>query len=277
MAPIGVPETTGTIPYHANPDDPFMPDQIVVLVHADDARKWQCSQAALAECHAALVADRFAWADGSTVTPDEPQLWDSGGYLQVPLRMSLADIQTAVGPGQILTAAPFQARDIWTVDPRWNLAGDEAVWLVRTFASEPESSDPTRTAEVSLIEDATGRVVDSHALAIDPGYAPGRVWLSSERRDLDALGNVPDELESFYRVTSSTGSVVNEQGPWRSLPVVLPGGDYSVETWLATYVEGVQGLPSRSCSTSIHLDPLGNFRLLAYYEPDKQCVWTTEA
>lgn len=191
--------------------------------------------------------------------------------------MSLAEVQAAVVPGQILTAVPFQAKDIWTIDPRWNLSGDQAVWLVRALTSGSESSDPTRAAQVTLVDDATGGILASHDLAIEPGWAPGRVWLDSERRDLDANDNVPDDLESFYRIKTSTGSIVNEQGPRASVPVVLPPGEYSVDNWLATFVNGVQGLPTRSCSTDLHLDPLDDVRLLAYYEPDKQCAWTTAA
>ena len=45
----------------------------------------------------------------------------------------------------LLTAAPFRAGDVATVDPRWNLAGDNLVWLVRSvgpaaragFAGDP--------------------------------------------------------------------------------------------------------------------------------------------
>ena len=94
---LPMPETTGGGAAAHDPADFYKPTQIVVLAHSGDARQWQCAPVALEECKRALVADQFAWVNGSTFAPEEPELWDSGGDHQIPLRMSLADVQAAVG------------------------------------------------------------------------------------------------------------------------------------------------------------------------------------
>lgn len=278
-APFWMRETLGAPTYSRDPKDPFAPLRIVVIAHADDPRQWQCTASAEEECSRALVVDRYAWVNGQSITPDEPALWDDESSRQLPLRMGLSRIEAALGPQDLVTAAPFQAKDVWAIDPRWNLVGDEPVWVARSVRDEPGSQDPTRAAQVSLVNDVTGAVIDSHDLAIDATYAPARLWLDSVRRDLDALGNVPDELMSFYRIRSSDGTSIHETGPYywpgSSLPALLPSGDYTVETWLASDVDGVEGLPTRSCAMDVHLNALDDVSLLATYAQDSQCSFTT--
>jgi len=78
--------------------------------------------------------------------------------------MTLAKAAAAAGQGDnVVTAAAFRAGDIATIDPRWNFAGDNILWLVRSLAQGALSQgEETRPETVSLVDDATGRLIDSH-------------------------------------------------------------------------------------------------------------------
>ena len=129
--------------------------------------------------------------------------------------MTLAQVGAAAGVGDdLLTAAPFRAGDIATVDPRWNMAGDNVVWLVRSLASATGSDAPeARPETVWLVDDATGRVIDSHPLKLAGDYQPARLW---QMATAHGVGCCSSNVSAFYRVESGDGTVVYEG--------LVPGG-----------------------------------------------------
>ena len=74
----------------------------------------------------------------SDVPPAAPETGDQQTGKVITPRMTLAQVAAAIGLGDdLLTGAPFRAGDIATVDPRWNFAGDDIVWLVRSLGQPP--------------------------------------------------------------------------------------------------------------------------------------------
>jgi hypothetical protein len=260
----------------------------VLVGHAGDARQWECTAPTQRQCASAFVVDRIAWAEGHDVPPVVPQTGDQRTGTPITPRMTLAQVATAIGLGDdLLTGAAFRAGDIATVDPRWNLAGDNLVWLVRSLARATGSgAEEIRAEIVWLVDDTTGRVLDSHPLRLDAGYQPARLWQIASVHGVDccAVNVLP-----FYRVVSSDGTVVNEGlvsggasggsdgttygGGYGSSLLVLPAGDYSITAWLAPYRGGVMGTPRDECSTQVTLRPLDTVRLNADYPPTRACTF----
>ena len=176
--------------------------QVVVIGHTGDARMWQCTVSAQADCARAFVADRVAWADGQFYPLVTPQLrgYDNSSSAPSAVRMTIADVQSAVGGATLISAAPFRANDVALVDPRWNMTGDDIVWIARYLTDAGDQADPTRAEQVTLVDDATGKVIDSHPLPVDPSFTPARLWTEAQLSDLDAQGNVPDSLAAFFTV-----------------------------------------------------------------------------
>ena len=135
------------------------PAALVLIGHAGDARQWQCTAATQAECASAFVVDRIAWAEGHDVPPAAPETGDQQTGKPITPRMTLAQVAAAVGLGDdLLTGAPFRQGDIATIDPRWNFAGDDIVWLVRSLGPAAGSgAGETRPETVWLVDDATGQ------------------------------------------------------------------------------------------------------------------------
>jgi hypothetical protein len=199
--------------------------------------------------------------------------------------MTLAQVAAAAGLGDdLLNGAAFRARDISTVDPRWNLAGDDIVWLVRSLAPAAGSGQ-TRLETVWLVDDATGKVVDSHPLKLAPDYQPARLWQIATVHGLDCCAG---DVLAFYRVTSDAGAAIYEGmvrggasggqdgttygGGYMSTPLVLPAGGYSVAAWLAPLSGGVAGAPQGECTTEVTVPPLGDVTLNADFPTGKACT-----
>ena len=202
--------------------------------------------------------------------------------------MTLARVAAAIGLGDdLLTGAAFRAGDIAAVDPRWNLAGNNIVWLVRSLGLAAGSgAGETRPGTVWLVDDATGKVIDSHPLKLASDYRPARLWQMATAHGVECcLGDVL----AFYRVASSDGAAVYEGmvpggssggadsttfgGSYGSGPLVLPAGGYSVTAWLAPYSGGVAGPPRGECSTQVSLRPLDDVALNADFPPNKACTF----
>ncbi len=264
------------------------PAALVLIGHAGDARQWQCTAAAQAKCAGALVVDRIAWADGHDVPQAAPQAGDQQTGKAITSRMTLAQVAAAAGLGDdLLTVAAFRAGDIATVDPRWNLAGSNIVWLVRSLGPAAGSgAGETRPETVWLVDDATGKVIDSHPLKLAADYQPARLWQMATVHGLDCCAG---DVLAFYRVTSDDGTAVYEGmvrgdasggqdgttygGGYMSTPLVLPAGGYSVTAWLAPYSGGVAGAPRGECSTTVTLRPLDDVALNADFPPNKACTF----
>jgi hypothetical protein len=264
------------------------PAALVLIGHAGDARQWQCTAATQAECASALVVDRVAWANGNDVPPTAPETGDQqSGKVTTP-RMTLAQVKAAIGLGDdLLTGAAFRKGDVSTIDPRWNFAGDNTVWLVRSLGQAAGSvATGPRPETVWLVDDTTGKVIDSHPLQLAEDYQPARLWPMATVHGVECCA---DDVFPFYRVESSDGKVVYEGlvsssasgegdsttygGTYGSGLLVLPAGDYSITVWLANYDGGLTGAPHDGCSTQVTLRPLDDVALSAEFPPNKACTF----
>ncbi len=284
LAPFLMSETSGNVPGLSGTE----PVALVLIGHAGDARQWQCTAGTQAECATAFVVDRIAWADGHDVPVAAPQTGDQQSGAVITSRMTLVQVTAAIGLGDdLLTGAPFRAGDIATVDPRWNFARDDVVWFVRSLAQAAGSGvERTRPEMVWLVDDATGRIIDSHLLQLDVGYQPARLWQMATVHGVDCCAG---NLAAFYRVVSADGTVVYEGrvlggsrgepdsttygGGYGSGPLVLPAGGYSVTAWLGSADDGVTGTPRDGCSTQVTLRPLDDVALNADYPHDQACTF----
>jgi hypothetical protein len=262
------------------------PAALVLMGHAGDARQWQCTAATQPECASAFVVDRIAWAEGHDVPAAVPQTGDQQTGKVITPRLTLDQVAAAIGVGEdLLTGAPFRKGDIATIDPRWRFAGDDIVWLVRSLAPAAGSGQ-TRPETVWLVDDTTGKVIDSHPLELDPDYQPARLWQMATVHGVDCCAS---NLSAFYRVRSGDGTLVSEGqvpgdesggsgsttfgGGYGSGPLVLPAGSYSITAWLATYDGGVMGTPREECSTRVTLRPLDDVALDADHPGTRSCTF----
>jgi hypothetical protein len=264
------------------------PAALVVIGHAGDPRQWQCTAATQAECTHAFVVDRIAWAEGHDVPASAPQIGDQQTGKAITPRMTLAQVAAAIGlTDDLLTGAAVRAGAVATVDPRRNFAGDNVMWLVRSLAPAAEAgANETRPETVWLLDDATGRVIDSHPLKLPADYQPARLWqMATVHGDECCAGNVL----AFYRVAAADGTLVYEGivpggssggtdsttfgGSYGSGPLVLPAGRYSISAWLATSDGGAMGAPRDECSTQVTLGPLDDIALDADYPAGRACTF----
>jgi hypothetical protein len=263
------------------------PSALVVIGHGGDPRQWQCSAAAQAECASAFVVDRVAWANGSAVAPTAPETGGQDSAKVITPRMRLDQVAAATGLGdELLTGAPFRRGDVATIDPRWNFAGDEIVWVVRSLGPAAESAAGTRPETVWLVDDVTGKVVDSHPLQLAADYRPARLWQMATVHGVECCTG---DVFPFYRVTAADGTAVYEGlvrgdasggqdgttygGGYMSTPLDLPAGRYTVAAWLAPYSGGVAGQPRGECSTQVTLPALGDVRLNAEFPSGGACTF----
>jgi hypothetical protein len=286
LAPWFMTETSGNAWSWVTGGATGEPAALVLIGHAGDARQWQCTAATQAECASAFVVDRVAWANGSDVPPAAPQTGDQQSGKVITPRMTLAQVTTAAGLGDdLLTGAPFRKGDIATIDPRWNFAGDDIVWLVRSLG-QADGSGQTRPETVWLVDDATGNVIDSHPLKVAADYRPARLWPMATVHGVECC---PGDVFAFYQVESSDHTVVYEAmiqggssgdgntttygGSYGSGVLVLPAGSYSIAAWLATYDNGVTGTPGDECSTQVTLGPLDDVALNADFPASEACTF----
>jgi hypothetical protein len=288
LAPFFMTETSGNASSFLTGGATGEPAAVVLIGHVGDPRQWQCTAATQAQCAHAFVVDRIAWAAGQDVPVEAPQTGDSRSGTPITPKMTLAQVAADVGQGDnLLTGAPFRAGDIATVDPRWTLAGDNIVWLVRSLAPAASSQgEGTRPETVWLVDDATGRVIDSHPLKVDPGYQPARLWQMATVHGYECCAS---NLTAWERVQSGDGTVVYAGivsgsasggpdyttfgGSYGSGPLILLAGEYSISMWLANNDRGVMGTPSNGCSTQIALQPLDDVALNADFPAGQACTF----
>jgi hypothetical protein len=289
LSPFFMSETSGDVSRWL-PDGPTgKPVALVLIGHRGDARQWQCSSSTQSQCADAFVVDRIAWAAGQAVPLTAPETGDQQtGKLLTP-KLTLAQALAAAGVGdRAVVAAAFRSGDIETVDPRWNLAGDTLVWVVRSLSEDAAQGQESAPETVSLVDDTTGKLLDRHPLALAKDYRPARLWQMATVHGLDCCAG---NDEAFYRVQSADGTVLYEGlvrgwasgegntttfGANRSSgPLVLPAGQYAITAWLASYSAsaGAMGTPRDECSTQITLQPLDDVALNAEYPPGKACTF----
>lgn len=200
LNPFLMSETGGSIPASANGLDPV---PLVLIGHAGDARQWRCTEQTQSACGRAFVVDRVAWAAGHAVQLTAPQTGDRISGHPITPRMTLAQAAAAAGVADsLLTGAAFRARDLATMEPRENLAGDGIVWLLRSLGP---GAGATRAVSEHIVDDTTGKLLDSLRLALDPAYRPARLWQSAILRGADCCGG---REFPFYRVVASDGTLV---------------------------------------------------------------------
>jgi hypothetical protein len=288
LAPFFMSETSGNAWTWLTGGATGEPAALVLIGHAGDARQWQCTASTQGECAGAFVIDRIAWAAGQDVPLAAPQTGDQQSGKPITPAMTLAQAVAAAGLGNnVVAAAAFRAGDIATVDPRWNLAGDNIVWVVRSLSEGVASQgQETRPETVSLVDDATGRLIDSHPMKLAAGYQPARLWQMATVHGLDCCAT--NEL-AFYRVQSDNEKPVYEGsvrgwasggsgsttfgGNRTSGPLVLPAGSYSITAWLASYDSGSMGTPRDECSTRVTLRPLDDVALDADFPAGQACAF----
>jgi hypothetical protein len=288
LGPFFMPESGQPNPWlNTGPLNNGDPVPFVLIGHAGDPRQWQCTDMTLDECSHAFVVDRIAWAkgDGLPMTVPETGGMDSGAA--VTPRMTLAEVRAAVGTDNLVAAAPFRAGDVAVIDPRSNLAGDDLVWVVRSLATPaPVSGAQAIPETVTLVDDASGKVIGSQPLKVDPAYQPARLWPTATVHGAACCAG--SELP-FVRVHASGGAVVHEGlvsgsssggndvstygGGYGSTPIVLPAGDYTIDSWLATFDRGVMGAVKDQCSTTITLKPLDDVAPNADFPDGKACTF----
>ena len=88
------------------------------------------------------------------------------------------------------------------------------VWLVRSLGQAAQAgSAETRSETVWLVDDATGKLIDSHPLKLASDYQPARLWQMATAHGVDCCAG---DVLAFYRVESGDGTVVYEG--------LVPGG-----------------------------------------------------
>jgi hypothetical protein len=265
------------------------PVALVLIGHAGDPRQWDCSAAKQAECANAFVVDRIAWAAGHDIPLTAPQTGDLDSGRPLTPRMTPAQVVAAVGLGdRVVTVAAYRANDVATIDPRLPFAGDNLVWLARSLAPPAESQEGTSAETVWLVDDATGRIIDSRPLQLDAAFRPARLWRIAIVHGLECCGT---NVLAFERIRSADGTVVHEGivsgsasgeensttfgGGYGSPPLVLPPGRYSITAWLATYNGGVSGPPSQECASEVTVAELDDVTLNAVFPSGQACSITT--
>ncbi len=276
LTPFLVSETGGAIPSHEGVlGGGFDPVPLVLIGHAGDARQWRCTEQTQSACARAFVVDRVAWADGHAVPLTAPQTGDQTSGRAVVPRLTLAQAAADAGIGDgLLTGAAFRAGDLATVDPRENLAGDGIVWLLRSLGP---GTGPTRPVTEQIIDDTTGKLIDTLPLALEAAYRPARLWQSATVAGLDCCGG---QEFAFYRVVASDGTLLYDGmvpggssgqdgstsfgvGAVSGGPLVLPAGSYSVTAWLASWDGSSAGAARDECATTVTLAPLDDRALNA--------------
>lgn len=277
LAPVFMPETSGALPSASI----RTPVPMVVIGHAYDAREWLCGADSQEACARAFVVDRVAWNDGDEVPLTAPDPRDQTTQQRLAPRLSMDRATAALGGGhQVLAAAAMRAADVWLVDPRWNLAGDEIVWIVRSIETDVSDGPETRSVTVSLVDDQSGRLLDAHDLALGAEYQPARLWTIATADTVRCCGG---NVEAFYSVSAADGTSLHDgivQGPRRGFekattygpgaPLVMDPGSYTVTAWLATLEKGVIGSLMKSCSTNITVSQLDDVMLEAHFAGDAQ-------
>lgn len=221
------------------------PAAVIFVGHAADARQFQCLDQE--RCGQQFVVDRVAWAGGADVPLEATQ----AGYFPLDSQprpaLTLDQVASTVGASNnLLTAAVVNPDDVASVEPRWNVAGHDLLWFVRAVGaadSAENADDLTRAGQEWLVDDATGAVIKSGSLALDPGYAPARVWFQATRGS-DHLSNELDRRVPAYSVFQVedqllhaghvSGSREGRPGliTYGSAMLALEPGTYTVQFWL---------------------------------------------
>lgn len=269
LSPFLVEETSG--------GEELAPDgskPVVLIGHAGDARMWFCSPENRDDCGRAFVVDRVAWARGHELPVE------LSGWRDTPRELTADDLAAILPPdSQMLSAVVVPAGDAATVDPRLRLAGDSSVWVVHAIGPQAAASDsePTKSVEVYLIDDATRQLLSTTNLKPDAAYQPARLSV-----DVRVSGwNYRGQFDASYSVTSEDGAnferpigfSIRHARPWLTFgpddPDILEAGTYVI----SVSVTGSTNPGLEACSTELALNALDDVALEASFARDGTCTW----
>ena len=220
-------ETTGltSVTVDMSNGDPFVRParRVVVIGHVGDPRAYGCTLTTVDDCRHRFVVDRVTWVDGKDV--DLTAQFDP--YVVRPT-MTEADAIAAVESASPAGSPPLvvlgtTAAEAARVDPRIRVGVDGAVWIGQSLVGDPDA-DGTSTITETVVDDATGAVLQKRPLAVDPGYAPAVLTLVD---DHGGEGN-PDTGFVAVDLPDGTPLLTGSAGSF-----VVDAGDYSLRAWLA--------------------------------------------
>jgi hypothetical protein len=243
-----------------------------------------------ARCLQEFVADAVVWADGHPVDLTTPASHDSA-YNTISPRMTLDDVRAAVGPDQaIVSANASPANEARLMDPGWNLAGDQLVWVVRTINASAGATAEKTAVTVWLLDDSTAAVLDQHPLGpIDKTVSS--VWFSGAHHGLsqndenwndvstvltlsDDVGN-PVWKGTIGGATSGTDNDTTIDGP--DVPLVLPPGTYKLDA--STVSPGGSIAPGTygDCSSTQTIGSNQKVEFSVDFAQGQPCTWSGPA
>jgi hypothetical protein len=171
---------------------------------------------------------------------------------------------TAVGPGeQLVTAYPLDATDLNEVDARFLGQGRGIVWYARVMSGTPDANGKADGTDV-LIDDASGGVVATLPLKVDPAYSPARVVLDARP---------PEGIDQGqFRFAINLGDVVIANGSLDSSlrPLAMQPGDYTVFANVDGNAIVHDPLP---CEMSLSLNAGADVAYFAQFERPSGCTW----
>jgi hypothetical protein len=209
--------------------------------------------------------------------------------------LTLDAVASTVGVSDgLVTAAIVRPEDVASVEPRWNVAGNDLLWLVRALDAPDATAspdDPTRSAREWLVDDATEAVLKSGGLAIDSNSEPARAWFQATR-GTNRLANVLDDRVPAYQVLQADGQSLHAgriggggsgrpglatYGP--DVPLALDAGTYTVQFWLPdSDADASQRDPAYAfCSGDYTLSASQDLTLQAAFGKGDTCTLSTLA
>jgi hypothetical protein len=258
-APIAVPETVGAELLWQMAGPANDPARVALIVHAADARSWQCAPADRATCASNLVIDRVAWINDTTpdADPNNPT---------IEPRMTLDEVAAAgVQAGETLVLAyPLLATQLNDVDPRFMGQGSGTVWYLRVMQGAPDA-DGIATGRTVLVDDASGTVISSLPLTVDAAYNPARLVLDS--KGWEATGDARPRYDLFI----GDSLVANGWLDSSTLPFATQTIGYRVEAFIGTEFDATHD-QGPSCDVLL---PLVEGEEAGYYADftTDSCAW----
>jgi hypothetical protein len=286
MAPWLLNDTLQGITDYGGADD-VSPIPVVVIGHAADPRAWDCLPVNEDRCWRDFVADQIAWPVGNGFQQSF-SAYDCTYARKLAPMMNLNSVAAALGTDEQMTSAAATTLNcVATIEPRWNRTGSQVVWVVHSVPTQSDAADPTRPVTVSLVDDATGTVIDRQSLAIAGDSKPARLWVTATRHNVDPNDHV--DFGAFLRISDQGGATLEDDelggvyGNRASLVagpdvVLLDPGSYLLDAWLAHRSSdyppsGTPGPPIGEC-TSEHTFFAGDDVLLnADYQGHHDCTW----
>jgi len=224
------------------------PAAVVLIVHAADARSWQCSPDQRADCAKNLVIDRVAWINGSEI------------------RLVPAPTNLVAPQEQLVTAYQLNATTMNDVDPRFNGEATGQVWYART-AYGPVDTDGTVGGVTREVKVATSAIVDERTLAVSDKYTPGRVVFDVAE---SAYSQPPASPQ--FRVSDDTSEYVEGALDNQTPPVALFPSTYTLTAWLADASASPSSSPSQTCVEQVTIEASSDVAYTATFSKSG-CQW----